>query len=55
VKIGDRIVNVAHGSGISAILVSLQDRGADSTLIPEIARQFDEALATGRYDSMFGQ
>ena len=55
VKIGDRTVNVAHGAGISAVLVSLQDRGSDTTLVPGIARQFNEALATGRYDSMFGQ
>ena len=55
VAIGDRIVNVAHSTGFSYVLVSMKDRGTDSTLVPEIARQFNEALATGRYDSMFGQ
>ena len=55
VAIGDRIVNVAHGTGTSYLIVSMKDRGTDSTLVPEIARQFNEALATGKYDSMFGQ
>ena len=54
VKIGGHIVNVAHSGDFGTVLVSLQERGTDTTLVPDIARQFDEALATGRYDSMFG-
>ena len=53
-KIGGHIVNVAHSGDFGTVLVSLQERGTDTTLVPDIARQFDEALATGRYDSMFG-
>jgi hypothetical protein len=55
VKIGNHVVNVAHSSGFGYVLVSLKDRGTDSTLVPEIASQFDAVLATGRYDSMFGK
>ena len=30
------------------------DRGTDSTLVATIAARFDAALATGRYDHLFG-
>ena len=55
VAIGERIVTVAHSPGFGYVLVSMKDRGVDTTLVLEIARQFNEALATGKYDSMFGQ
>lgn len=55
VAIGNRVVNVAHSPGFGYVLVSLKDRGTDTTLVPQIAEQFNAALATGKYDSMFGQ
>lgn len=54
VKIGDQMLDVAHSSGFGYVLVSMKDRGGDTTLVPEIAQQFNAVLATGRYDSMFG-
>ena len=55
VRIDGQIVNVAYGSSPSYVSVSL-DRGAtDRTLLETIARRFDGALATGKYDGMFGK
>jgi len=31
------------------------DRGKDSRLVLKIAERFDSALATGKYDEMFGR
>ena len=39
----------AHRVGI------YMDRGVDSRLVLKIAAKFDSALATGRYDEMFGK
>ena len=55
VTIDGKVVNVAQSGDFGYVLVSLEDPGTDTTLVPEIARQFNAALATGRYDSMFAQ
>ena len=55
VKVNGQTVSVAYGSSPSYVSVSL-DRGAtDQTLLQTIARRFDAALATGKYDAMFGK
>jgi hypothetical protein len=53
VRIGDQVLHVGHGPGISCVIVSMKEPG-DSTLVPAIAKAFNAALATGTYDSMFG-
>ena len=54
VKVHGQTVNVAYGSSPSYVSVSLDRGAADQTLLQTIARRFDAALATGKYDAMFG-
>jgi hypothetical protein len=54
VKIDGRVVNVAFSSSPNYVSVSFDRRDAGNpALITEIAKRFDAALATGRYDSLF--
>ena len=55
VKVAGQNVNVAYGSSGQYVSVTL-DRGVtDITLLREVARRIDGALATGKYDAMFGK
>jgi len=56
VRIGERTVSVmATGSAAEAyVMVSLEIGEKDPALIPDVARRFDAALASGRYDALFG-
>jgi hypothetical protein len=54
VRIGSEIVNVAAGS-FDYVSVSMAEGGASDRLIAEIAQRFDAALATGKYDGLFGK
>jgi hypothetical protein len=53
VRIGGQTVNVAHGSGPDYVSVSTERSSDDKSLLETIARRFDAALATGKYDAMF--
>ena len=55
VKLGDKIVNVAYGETGDYVSVSLPDGVNDKELIETVARHIDRALATGKYDSLFGK
>ena len=47
-------VNVIHDESAHRVGVYM-DRGVDSHLVLRIAERFDAALATGKYDGMFGR
>lgn len=52
-RVSGRVVTVMIQD--DARVVSLwMERGTDTSLVAEIAKRFDEALATGRYDAAFG-
>ncbi len=55
VRIGERTVSImATGSSADGyVMVSLETGEKDPELIPEVARRFDQALASGKYDSLF--
>ena len=55
VRIDGKTVNVAYGSSPSYVSVTLEHGATDRTLLETIARRFDAALATGKYDAMFGK
>lgn len=52
-RIGDAIVHVSWRAEDGHVGVWM-DRGTDTDLVETLAARFDEALATGRYDAMFG-
>ncbi|MEO8636729.1 MAG: hypothetical protein ABI587_15750 [Gemmatimonadales bacterium] len=56
VKIGGLTINVAHSGDFGYLLVST-DRGSpvDTTLVARIGERFDAVLATGKYDTLFGE
>ncbi|MCA9728158.1 MAG: hypothetical protein KC729_10775, partial [Candidatus Eisenbacteria bacterium] len=49
-RIGEQLVHVAYYDDHVGLWM---DHGVDAELVEEIARRFDELLATGRYDEMF--
>jgi hypothetical protein len=54
--IAGHTVNVAFSSEFGYVAVSLPRGGTqDTELVATIGKRFDAALATGRYDSLFGQ
>lgn len=55
VKIGGDTINVAYGSSGHYVSVSLSRDGKDTKLLESIVHRFDAALATGKYDAMFGK
>jgi hypothetical protein len=55
VKIGGDTINVAYGSSGHYVSVSLPRDGKDTKLLESIVHRFDAALATGKYDAMFGK
>lgn len=52
-RIGGRVVNVTSQEDARVLSVWME-RGTDTHLVADIARRFDEALATGKYDALFG-
>lgn len=52
VSVSGRVVHVMVQEDAGVISVWME-RGTDTSLVAEIARRFDEALATGRYDAAF--
>jgi hypothetical protein len=52
VRIAGRVVNVTT-TGDDPIVSVWMERGTDTQLVADIARRFDEALATGKYDALF--
>jgi hypothetical protein len=55
VRVDGQVVNVSASPDFGYVAVTL-DRGAtDTALLQTIAQRFDIALATGRYDAMFGK
>jgi hypothetical protein len=55
VKIDGQIINVAYGETGHYVSLSLPDSVKDTRLLDAIAKRLDAALATGKYDSMFGR
>ena len=55
VKIDGQILNVAYGATGDYVAVSLPDGVSDRALLDTVARHIDKALATGKYDSLFGK
>ncbi len=55
VRIEGHTVNVSHSGDFGYVMVSLAQGDADTTLVRAIASRFDAALATGRYDALFGK
>jgi hypothetical protein len=55
VKIDGRTVEVAYGSGPSYLSISMESGVTDLTLLEAIGRRIDAALATGKYDALFGR
>jgi hypothetical protein len=53
VKIDGQTVNVAASSDFGYVAVSMERGASDSALVARIAKRFDAALATGKYDSLF--
>lgn len=54
-KIGGQTVNVACSRDSRYVAVTLGGQAPDTALVSAIAHRFDAALATGRYDAMFGR
>jgi hypothetical protein len=54
-RIDDRVVLVACSNDSHYVWVYLQRGSADTSLVETIARRFDAALATGKYDALFGK
>jgi hypothetical protein len=52
-RIGGRTVNVACSPGSHYVLVSMELGVSDRSLVDAIARRFDAALASGKYDALF--
>jgi hypothetical protein len=52
VRIGEREVSVSYNPDLHYVAVWAA-RGTDSTIVNEIAEQFDTALASGTYDTLF--
>jgi hypothetical protein len=48
-------VNVANGSDFKYVSISLDHGDTNLVLLETIATRFDAALATGKYDSLFGK
>lgn len=46
-------VNVANGSDFSYVAIALEQGDTNFALLETIAKRFDAALATGKYDSLF--
>ena len=55
VKIDGKIINVAYGGTGNYVAISLPDGATDRALLDSIARHVDKALATGKYDALFGK
>ena len=55
VKIDGKTINVAYGGTGNYVAISLPDGVTDRALLDTIARHVDKALATGKYDSLFGK
>jgi hypothetical protein len=55
VKINGQTVEIAYGSNPGYVAVSMPTGNTDMTLVQAIARHLDTALATGRYDALFGK
>lgn len=55
VKIGGDTINVAYGESAYYVSVSLPRGVTDTQLLEAIVHRFDAALATGKYDAMFGK
>ena len=54
-RIDGQIVNVAGGYSGRFVIVSAPRGAPDSGIVTMIAQRFDSALATGRYDPLFGK
>jgi hypothetical protein len=52
--IAGRTVNVAFSSNFGYVAVSMPRGSTDTSPVAAIGERFDAALATGRYDSLFG-
>ena len=48
-------VNVANGSSFNYVSIALDHGDTNLVLLETIAKRFDAALATGKYDSLFGK
>jgi hypothetical protein len=55
VRIGDQTINVAYGGSGQYVSVSLPSGVTDRALLEKITQRLDAALATGKYDSLFGK
>ena len=55
VTIDGHKVNVANGSSFDYVSISLDHGDTNLVLLETIAKRFDAALATGKYDSLFGK
>ena len=55
VKIDGQVVNVAYGESAHYVAVSLPRGATDTKLLDTVVHHVDAALATGKYDAMFGR
>jgi hypothetical protein len=55
VKIGTDTINVAYGETGNYVAISLPTGGTNKALLETIVHRLDAALATGKYDDMFGR
>ena len=55
VRIDGQIIHVAYGGAGSYVSVSLPDDVTNKSLIESVARHIDQAVATGKYDALFGK
>jgi hypothetical protein len=55
VRIGNEVLSIAAGSQWRYVLLSAAPGSTDTTLVADVAKRFDAALATGKYDALFGE
>lgn len=55
VRVGGQAVLVSASRDARIVTVTTEERSADQAVVDRIAGQFDAALATGRYDALFGR
>ena len=52
-KINGQTVEVTYSSGSGYVSVAVPTGVTDTAILDTIARRFDSALATGKYDALF--
>jgi len=55
VRVGDQVVHVSAGGSPAHVTVSMEYGVADTSIVARIGQRFDAALATGKYDALFGK